>query len=335
MTRYFYFVTLATPLWMILITIFQPSFSQASEEITYRLKWLYNTSVAGDLYALDKEFFKREGLAVEVKAGSPERDAIREIELGQAQFGVASGDQVILARKKGSPVVVVAQIFQKNPLQWIYREGPFSLKSLPDLKGKTIGITYGGNDEAIMRALLKAGGIAENEVNFYSVRYDYTPFYQNRVPIWPVYINSQGVILSGKLSENNEKTAFFDPTRHGVRFVANAVITSAKMLQNEPETVKSFAKALLEGWREALDPLNEEETLLVLKKYDRDTPPHIRKAQLALTRPLVLPDNGQPVGSIDRAAWRETESIMLEQNLISGPVHVTEALFQNGSAGKE
>ncbi len=54
-------------------------------------------------------------------AGDPERDAIRELELGNATFGVASADQVIRARAKGAPVVVIAQLFQINPLQWIYR----------------------------------------------------------------------------------------------------------------------------------------------------------------------------------------------------------------------
>ena len=328
-------VFMTASLCLLFIAMAQTSCVMAAEEIVYRLKWLYNTSVAGDLYALDKGYFKREGLTVSVKAGSPERDAIREIELGQAQFGVASGDQVILAREKGAPVIVVAQIFQKNPLQWIYREAAFPLKTLGDLKGKTIGVTYGGNDEAIMRALLKAGGIHEKEVKLYSVRYDYTPFYQNRVPIWPVYLNSQGVILSGKLAENKEKTAFFDPTRYGVRFVANAVITSEKMLKQHPETVRIFVKALLEAWNSALDPLNEADTLLVLKKFDRDTPAHIRKEQLALTRPLVLPDNGAPLGTIDYQAWQETETIMLEQKLINGPVQVTAALCPNGSYGKK
>ena len=51
-------------------------------------------------------------------------------------------------------------------------------RSLPpkDLAGKTIGITFGGNDETIMRALLASAGLKENQVKLASVRYDYTPF---------------------------------------------------------------------------------------------------------------------------------------------------------------
>jgi len=302
----------------------------AQEDINYRLKWLFNTSVAGDLYALDMGYFKKEGLSVAVKAGSPERDAIRELELGQAQFGVASADQVILARSKGSPVIVIAQLFQKNPLQWIYRAEPGTLSNLSDLKGKTIGITYGGNDETIMRALLKKGGIPEKDVTLFSVRYDYTPFYRKRVDIWPVYINSQGIILNDKLTENGEKTGFFDPSSYGVRFVANSVVTSLKTLRERPAMVQSFIKALLEGWKESLAPENKQKTLSVLKKYDRDTPTDIREKQLAITRTLIIPEGDAHLGYIDREAWRQTEQIMLEQGLIPKPVSVTDILFQDG-----
>ena len=91
------------------------------EEVNYRLKWLYNVSSVGDLYADANGNFSRNGLKVNVKPGGPERDALKELELGHAQFGVASADQVLRAAAKGAPIVVLAQLFQVNPLHWIYR----------------------------------------------------------------------------------------------------------------------------------------------------------------------------------------------------------------------
>ena len=119
---------------------------EPGQELTYRLKWLYNINTAGDLYALEQVFFASHNLRVAVKPGGPERDAIRELELDRAQFGVASADQVIRALAKGSPIVVIAQLFQQNPLQWIYRSGGAAYDSPQQLRGKTVGITYGGND---------------------------------------------------------------------------------------------------------------------------------------------------------------------------------------------
>ncbi|MGA9478057.1 MAG: hypothetical protein WBV21_09770, partial [Desulfobacterales bacterium] len=44
---------------------------KAGDTITYRLKWLFNTSVVGDLYADVHQFFSDEGLTVDIKEGGP------------------------------------------------------------------------------------------------------------------------------------------------------------------------------------------------------------------------------------------------------------------------
>jgi len=298
----------------------------AKEKVAYRLKWLINASTAGDVFALDQGFFSREGLAVEVKAGGPERDALRELELGYAQFGVASADQVIRALAKGASVIVLAQLFQVNPLQWIYRADDFSLTRIQDLKGRTVGITYGGNDETIMRALLASAGMNENQVRLASVRYDYTPFFENQVPVWPVYRNTQGIVLSDKLASGGERVAFFDPSEHGVRFVANSVVTSQKMMDQHPKTVGRFTRALLAGWQAAMAPANETAVIQAVAEYDRDTSEAVMGRQLTITRRMIQPDPGIPVGHIDATAWQQTEQIMIRQRLIPGPVNVIDRL---------
>ena len=296
------------------------------EEVNYRLKWLFNASVVGDLYAEDSGLFAKYGLKVTVKPGGPEKDAIKELELGHAQFGVASGDQVIRAVSKGSPIVVIAQLFQINPLNWIYRPDKTPLKTPDDLRGKTIGITYGGNDETIMRALLAKYNIKENDVNLFSVRYDYTPFYQGEVDLWPVYRNAQAPIIGAKLQKAGERFDLMDPSKWGIQFVANSVVTTRKMLEERPATVKKFITALLQGWREALDPANEEKAIAMLLKYDPDTPEEIVRQQLPATRSLMMPSADFQFGKIDTAAWKQTEEIMLAQKLIPVPVYVEKLL---------
>jgi NitT/TauT family transport system substrate-binding protein len=301
----------------------------AAEKLNYRLKWLFNASVVGDLYADVHHIFTDHGLDVQVKAGGPERDAIRELELGYAQFGVASADQVIRALSKGSPVKVIAQLFQINALQWIYRDDQPPIKRLSDLKGKIIGITYGGNDETIMRTLLAKGGVNPKDTTLFSVRYDYTPFFKRKADIWPVYRNTQGVFLSAKLAGEGEIVRFLDPYNFDVRFVANSVVTSEQMIAKHPRTVAKFKQALLQGWRDALNPANRQKALNTLKQFDKDTSEEILTRQLAITRTLIQPSPDIKIGMIDTAAWKETEQIMLAQGLIKKPVDVEKALGNN------
>jgi len=296
------------------------------EEVNYRLKWLFNISVVGDIWADAHGNFERSGLKVTVKPGGPEKDAIKELEIGHAQFGVASADQVIRAVAKGSPIVVLAQLFQVNPLHWIYRPDRTGLTTPQDLKGKTIGITYGGNDETIMRALLAKYNIAENEVTLFSVRYDFTPFYKGEVDFWPLYRNAQAPIIGEKLRQAGEKFDLMSPSRLGIKFVANSVVTTQKMLEERPETVKRFMQALIQGWEEALDPANKEKAIETVLKYNQETPEAIVRQQLPATRILMLPSAGLKFGKIDVAAWKQTEEIMLAQKVIDNPVNIESRL---------
>jgi NitT/TauT family transport system substrate-binding protein len=303
---------------------------QPLEEVNYRLKWLFNVSVAGDLWADSQGLFEKKGLKVTVKPGGPEKDAIKELEIGHAQFGVASADQVIRAVSKGSPIVVLAQLFQVNPLHWIYRPDRTPMKTPQDLAGKTIGITYGGNDETIMRALLAKYSIQEKDVKLFSVRYDYTPFYQGKVDFWPLYRNAQAPIIGDKLRKAGEIFDLMSPSKLGIQFVANSVVTTKKMVEEHPETVKKFMAALLQGWREALDPGNEEKVIETLLKYDKETPEEILRKQLPATRILMLPTPQSEFGIIDVEAWKQTEEIMLTQKLIAAPVHIENRLNPMG-----
>jgi NitT/TauT family transport system substrate-binding protein len=292
----------------------------ANEKVTYRLKWLRNVSEAGALYAKTHHLFDKTGLDVEIKAGGPERDAIRELELGYADFGAASADQVLRAHVKGSPVVVIAQLFQVNPLQWIYRPADLLIQNLSDLKGKVIGVTYGGNDETIMDTLLAKASISRSEVTLFSVRYDYLPFFRHRVQLWPVYLNAQGPILSAQLEKAGEKTAYFNPSEFGVKFVANSVVTNSRTLIEKPDLVKRFLSALLAGWQQALDPENQAEAIQTLQIFDPDTPRQILEEQLKITRKLVQPEPIIAIGTIDERGWEQTEHIMRTQKQLSGKV---------------
>ncbi|MEW5909326.1 MAG: ABC transporter substrate-binding protein [Thermodesulfobacteriota bacterium] len=298
----------------------------AADRVSYRLKWIFNASVIGDIYADARGCFRNQGLDVEVKAGGPERDAIMELELGRAEFGVASADQVIRALAKQANLKVIAQIFQINPLQWMFRPDKMRIETLADLKGHLLGVTFGGNDESILRTVLDKGGLGEKEVEFFSVRNDFTPFLRKKVHFWPVYRNTQAVFLEDKLKGAGEPAAYFDPAAYGVKFVANSVITSTAIYENQPQLVRRFLKGVLEGWAESLNVKNQDIAVKILQSYEKETQTEILKKQIELTRSLVQPNPAIPIGTIDIEAWKQTETIMFRQHQITAPVNIERVL---------
>ena len=151
-----------------------------------------------------------------------------------------------------------------------------------------------------------------------------------------MYRNSQGVILQDKLAKEGESLYFFNPADFGVNFVANSVVTSEAMLKKNPDTVKKFVAALLAGWEAAMDPANKSTVLAAIKKLDKGTFDDIREKQLAATRELIKPSASVKIGTIDFAAWKQTEQIMLNEKQIKRPVHIETRLvppdFNQGSS---
>ena len=301
--------------------------SAGAETLSYRLKWKFNTSVAGDIYADSAGYFKARGLDVKVKAGGVGINAIRELELGRAQFGVASADQVILAVEKGADIIVIAQLFQANPMQWIYRSDQPEIKTLADLTGRRIGVTFGGNDDAIMKTILARGNLGKNDVTLISVQGNALPFFKKDADLWPVYRNSQGVSYEDKLARENEGVLFFNPQDFGVSFVANSVVTTGKLYKKQPELVKSFLSALLSAWEDAMTATHEGAVLRAVKQLDGGINDDIRKKQLAATRTLIKPGPKTRIGRIDTAGWEQTETILLNEGQIKNRVGIADRLI--------
>ena len=295
------------------------------QHYTIRLKWLYNASTLGEIWGVEKGVFRRYGLQIDLKEGGAETDALTELELGRVEFGVASADQIIRAASKGATPRVLLQIFQKNPLQWIYIKERLHIAQPRDLVGKTVGITFGGNDETIFKAIMAEYGIEKGDLTLYAVHYDYAPFWKGDVDLWPVYRNTQGVFLAEKIRKKGETPAFFDPNDLGISFVANCLVTSEAFLKAHPESAEKMRQAEAEAWEEALDPKNEEEAVRVLKRYNPDTPLPILREQIRETRTMVLLGDGR-MGAIDRAAWEKTLEIMRREGLIKGVVDLGKIL---------
>lgn len=308
---------------MVLFATITASAASKPDNLVYRLKWKFNTSVAGDIYAQEKGYFTEKGLSVTIKEGGPGINAISELELGRSHFGVASADQVIKALDKGAKIVVLAQLFQVSPMQWIYRGDRSEIKTLEELRGLRIGITFGGNDEAVMKTVFAMAGLKEKDVQIISVRANNAiPFFKGDADLWPVYLNSQGVKYKSDLAREGQTVRFFDPGRFGVNFVANSVITSQAMIEKHPKIVDLFLTALLKAWEAAMDKNNAADTLAVVKKLDRGNNDNIRQMQLDATRGLIKPSASVAIGTIDVKGWEQTRDILFSEGLIKNKVDI-------------
>ena len=322
--------TIASAASYVLLT--SPSYDNTT--LTYRLKWLANTGFVGDLYADNYGLYTEEGLEVLVEPGGPENNPIRGLGTGRVEFGVASSDQVIRALAKADTangnqrkLVVIAQIYHQNPVRWIHRSPSVMVDDSSDLEQYSIGVTAGDTDETIFRAL-------ENKyklnLSTREVSYSYAPFFNESVDLFPVYLNTQGVEIKRQMASSGIKTAFFNPTDYGVNIASNSIVTTARKIREEPDTVRAFLRATLKGWREALDKENLEKSINVMAshtdfdKSKADSVRSILRRKIQYTRKLVVPADEESIGTIDTTAWKQAEKIMLKQGLIRRRVGIVD-----------
>ena len=107
------------------------------------------------LVAIEKKFFEKEGLAAQYVVMRSDL-AVKGLITGDVDYN-QSVSSVLRAGVAGAPLITVAGIYNRTFFELIARH---DIKSLAELKGKTVGISrYGASTEYALRFGLKANGI--------------------------------------------------------------------------------------------------------------------------------------------------------------------------------
>ena len=107
------------------------------------------------LVAIEKKFFEKEGLAAQYVVMRSDL-AVKGLITGDVDYN-QSVSSVLRAGVAGAPLITVAGIYDRTFFELIARR---DIKSLTELKGKTVGISrYGASTEYALRFGLKANGI--------------------------------------------------------------------------------------------------------------------------------------------------------------------------------
>ncbi len=285
-------------------------------EVTLAMGYIPNVQFAPFYVAVEKGYYAQEGLAINFDYGM-ETDLLSLVGQGKLQFAVASGDQVILARSQGLPVVYIMTYYQKFPIAVASLNKP--LKGPEDLKGLKVGLPglYGANYIG-WRALLYAAGIPEEEIPLDSIGYtQVASLTQGRVEAAVVYANNEPVQLR---QEGYEPYLLY--VADYIDLVSNGLITNEETISKEPDLVERLVRATLHGLRDAIaDP---EAAFQICKKYV----PEMTEAQLEVLRATIPFWESDPLGYSDPAAWEASQRFMRQVGLIDKETPI-EKIFTN------
>jgi len=301
--------------------------ARESHSIKLAMGYIPNVQFTPVYVAVEKGYFAEKGIEVEFDYGM-EHDLLKLVGTNEMQFVIGSGDQVILARNQGLPVVYVANWYRRFPVA-VASLAP--LEKPGDLIGKTVGIPglYGASYIG-WQALIGAAGIDPADVNLVSIGYTQVEsLATGQVDAAVVYAMNEPV----QLRQQGYAVSMLYAVDY-VDFVSNGLITNEKTIADDPELVRSLVEAMLRGLQDTLD--DPDGAFAICRRYvpeiDDDSAP-LQRAVLEESLKFWRVE-GSPAGSAralgqsDPSAWSTSQELMKRIGLIETEVDVS-TLFTN------
>ena len=301
--------------------------SAALTPVKLPLGYVPNVQFAPLYVAIEKGYFKEEGLDVTLDYNM-ETDSVALLGAGKLQFAIVSGEQVLLGRGKGLPVVYAAAWYNNFPVGVIVDPAK-NVSSPADLKGLNIGLpgTYGANYIGL-RALLSAGGLTEEDVKLTPVGYTQAEsFTSKKVDAASIYATNEPVMLKEK-GVDYSLLKVSDYTT----LVANGLATNEETIKTNPELVRGMVKAMLRGVDNVVkDPDGAYE---ICKKYVENLDKADTKVQKAVLAASIEYWKNETPGSTDSEAWQNMQTLLMDMGLLDKELDLSKAYTGEFLPGK-
>ena len=316
----------------------------APAKIRMQLSWIPDAQFAGYLMAKEKGFYQEENLEVELLPGGPNVQAVQQVVTGAAEMTVNKVSELYAARDKRLPIVSIAQFDQRSSFPLVARtedgiDGP------ADLKGKKVGIWYGG-DEYEFFALMKKFGIdPEKDIDLFEQGFTMDPWLKGDYPVAMVTsFNELNVIRLSGLKD--DQLTIINPSDYGISVPHGALLANQQWLQGNKDAAARFVRATMKGWDYAF--ANAEEAAGVAAKSalaaggeaaTKDLE-ELQRMSIAEMQRLHYPEGFDKAAHarIDPAIYAEVAGIVKEFGLVKNDPDVTAAydpsIWQTATGGQ-
>jgi len=215
----------------------------ATGQMTVILDWLLNANHAALFAAQQCGAFARAGLKVKLVAPADPDSPCRLVAAGQADLAVSYGSQINMIDAAGLPLLRIATLID-TPLNTIAALGDGKIRTLADLKGKKVGISVGGVEEALLDAMLQSAGLARTDVTPVKVNYDMVTALISHQLDAAIGAYRNNEIL--QLRQMGQNPVVFLPEEHGVPPFDELILVARRDRLSDPR-LKRFVAALRDG----------------------------------------------------------------------------------------
>ncbi|HEX4826881.1 MAG TPA: ABC transporter substrate-binding protein [Xanthobacteraceae bacterium] len=292
----------------------QPAFSQAAEKLTVRFTWKLKGEYAPLFVALDKGYYRAEGLDVDLAEGSGAQTVLKLLASGNEKFGYGPAVSAAQAVSQGLPLKVVALYQTKAPMGVIsFPEVP--LKSPKDLEGKRLAISVGETFGDMLLPFTRINNVDIAKIQ--QIQMDAsartTQFLTRKIDVMSVYLSNELPQIEKRagVTFNILKVSDF-----GLNLLGASLIVGNAFAEQNPETVKKLLRATARGYRDAMaDPKDAAKAMAKYMKVPED--PEVLDRQVEATVVSTNAPQGKPIGWQESADWQANLTLLKETGGLS------------------
>ncbi|MEK6754185.1 MAG: ABC transporter substrate-binding protein [Chloroflexota bacterium] len=290
----------------------------AVRTIKLPMGFIPNIQYAPFYVAVDKGYFAEEGIEIEFDY-SFETDGVALVGAGELPFAVASGEQVLLARSQGLPVVYAFAWYQQFPIS-IISAPELNINKPADLRGQNIGLPglFGANYIGL-QALLFSAELSPADVTMDAIGFNQVEaFASGQKNIVVGYAANEPIVLAAQGFEVTElRVADY------VQLTANGIVSSEMTIADEPELVKSMARALARGMADTL--ANPNEAYEISLKFVENLKDQDKDVQMKVLTTSIEFWKAERIGFSDPQAWENMNDLLVKMELIPEPIDLSKA----------
>lgn len=289
-------------------------------KIRLPMGYIPNVQYAPFYVAVEKGFFAEEGIEIEFDY-SFETDGVALVGAGELPLAVASGEQVLLARAQGLPVVYVFAWYQDYPVS-VIAKAEQNINSVEDLRGKKIGLPglFGANYIGL-QALLFSAGLSAEDVTLDSIGFNQVEaLAADQEQAIVGYASNEPIQLRAQGFEVTELRV-----ADAVQLAANGIISNEKTIAENPTLIRGLNRALARGIEYTLAHTAEAYTICV--NFVENLAPDDAVQMEVLTTSIEF-WRADRIGFSQPAAWTNMNDLLVKMTLLSAPLDVS-AAFTN------
>lgn len=221
---------------------------RALTKASLRLDWTYLVYHTPFYYALQKGYYKDEGIDLKINEGQGSSTTITLVGRGRDTFGFADTSTAVQLRAKGLPVKTALVIQRKSGFGTAcFKDVTFAKPT--DLEGHSVLLIPFESTATVWPAYLSINGVDASKVNVVSADFS------NKIKL---FIEHKADCMAGVVGEDTLIAQIGNPqignavpwSSYGIKLFGHGVVVSDSTLKRNPALVRGFIKATIRGWKE-------------------------------------------------------------------------------------